>query len=122
MLVKINDTDITQYILSETYDMNQSDVYVEWTDANYIDHRNIVRTRVEGKFEVKFLLQRNYDSFVELINSNKTVGGYIPLTVYVNNQVTTKKIDAFCEFKPIILKDYGDGKIYKSFKIEVKER
>ena len=42
-------TDLTPAVDVQHYDVNVNDVYTAWTDANWIEHRDKVRTRIEGR-------------------------------------------------------------------------
>ena len=122
MLASINGTDITQYVLSESYKINQKDEYNEWTDANRVNHRDIIRTRVEGAFELQFKIgdEIPYNNFVALIKDN-TVSGVLPITVFVNNVNETKEINVFYEYLPVMVKNVRSNKYYKSFKLSLEE-
>lgn len=122
MLASINGTDITQYVLSESYKINQKNEYNEWTDANRVNHRDIIRTRVEGAFELQFKIgdEIPYNNFVALIKDN-TVSGVLPITVFVNNINETKEINVFYEYLPVMVKNVRSNKYYKSFKLSLEE-
>lgn len=121
-LASINGTDISQYILSESYSINQKDEYNEWTDANRVNHRDIIRTRVSGKFELQFPVcnEQLYTDFVTLLSDN-TVSGILPITVFVNNINETKEINVFYEYLPVMVKNVRSNKYYKSFELSLEE-
>ena len=122
MLASINGTDITQYILAESYNVNQKNEFNEWTDANKVNHHDIIRTRVSGEFELQFKIgdETPYNNFVTLIKNN-TVSGVLPITVFVNNINETKAINAFYEYLPVMVKNVRSNKMYKSFKLSLEE-
>lgn len=122
MLASINGTDITQYILSESYNVNQKNEFNEWTDANRVNHRDIIRTRVLGEFELQFKVgdETPYNNFVTLLKDN-TSSGVLHITVFVNNINETKEINVFYEYLPILAKNVRSNKYYKSFKLSLEE-
>ena len=121
-LASINGTDITQYILSESYNINQKNEYNEWTDANRVNHRDIIRTRISGEFELQFPIgnEQLYTDFVTLLSAN-TASGVLPITVFVNNINETREINAFYEYLPVMVKNVRSNKYYKSFKLSLEE-
>ena len=121
-LASINETDITQYILSESYNVNQKNEYNEWTDANRVNHRDIIRTRVSGEFELQFKIgdETPYNNFVTLLKDN-TASGVLPITVFVNNINERKTINVFYEYLPVMVKNVRSNKTYKSFKLALEE-
>ena len=48
ILFKIDSTDLTEWEDKEQHSVNQEEVYASWTDGNYIEHREVVRTRISG--------------------------------------------------------------------------
>lgn len=122
MLVKINDTDITKYILASSYKVNSYPIYTEWTDANYVRHRELHRYQVKGSFEMKFPSDggTEYENFVHLLKNN-SVGDSAVLFVYVNNICESKSVDAFYEMRPII-KKAAQGRNFESFVFNLEEK
>lgn len=101
-LFKINTTDISDRIESGSYNVNENDVYNTWTDANGIVHRDILRTRVSGTFNVLFRTKDEYENFVELIKNNKVTAGYVPnCSVVTNNTNKTINGNYYIEYSPI---------------------
>ena len=121
-MASINGTDITQYILSESYNINQKNEYNEWTDANRVNHRDIIRTRISGEFELQFKIgdETPYNNFVTLLKDN-TASGVLPIAVFVNNINESKTINVFYEYLPVMAKNVRSNKTYKSFKLSLEE-
>ena len=120
MLVKIGDTDISKHILTGSYDVNASDVYHEWTDANQVRHHDVVRKRVAGRFSLKFLGESGYAAFVELVKSCKTVENTLPVSLYVVNENEQKETYVFFKMGPKVQRNYKE-KTFTSFTFEVTE-
>ena len=124
LLVSINGIDLTPHIIAESYDINSYEEYaLEWTDANGVSHKHLLREKVKGKFTMKFLYDGgvSYKNFVNLIASNK-VENRINIELYVNNLDKTKQINAYITFNPIVERSLTSGKRYKKFNVEVEER
>jgi len=121
MLVKIGITDITKHILSESYDVNAEDIFKEWTDANKVTHRNIIRQKISGSFELKFNTQEEYSAFCELIRKSRTAQYLLPMTLYVINEDKEKEVNVFYKYEPKLIKNRVTGKVYKKFKFEVEQ-
>ena len=121
MLASINGIDITKYIIASTYNVNNIDDYVEWKDAWHKKHRNIIRGRVSGSFDLKFLKgTTDYSDFVALIENSKVYGS-LTMTVYVSNKNMEKSIDAYCDFAPTVRKSF-DEKTHEQFTFVLEER
>lgn len=121
MLVKIANTDITKYILSSTYDVNEENVIKEWTDANYVTHRNVIRQKVLGSFDLKFNKEEEYSAFCALIRERCTAEYLLPVTLYVVNKNEERDTQVFFEYQPKLVKNLSSGKSYKEFTFEVEE-
>lgn len=113
-LFKVDSTDYTNNIINESYEVQDNDVYQSWTDANFITHREKVRTKVEGKFTMRFRSLSTYQNFVTYMASKKTTGSYYPCSVYCNNTRTKKTVNLFVTWapkaiqRPDMVMDYGE--------------
>ena len=121
-LFDINGTDFTTFITAPSYKVNSLDVYEEWTDANKITHRDVVRTRVSGGFTLKFETKQEYDSFFTIYNTNKAPGGYITATLFINNLGTSLTKNVFLEMEPANTIPFFGAKSYDGFEVTVRER
>ena len=121
MLASINGVDITKHILASTYDVNNEEIYNEWEDGYYIKHRDYLRDKVTGAFNLKFLKgTTDYVDFISLIEGAKR-NGIIPMKVFVSNLNTEKTIDAYYSFRPVVRKNFAD-KVYDQFTFYLEER
>lgn len=121
MLAKIGTTDITRHILSGTYAVNEENIFHEWIDANKVTHRDIIRQKVSGSFELKFNTEEEYAAFCELIKTNSTTAHLLPMTLYIANTDTEKEINVFYRYEAKVMKSRSAGKTYKTFKFEVEQ-
>ena len=121
MLLTINSVDFTPYIISKTYEVNKQDTYESWTDANGILHRSIYRTHISGDFDMKFIDRTKYNAFLTALSAVKT-DGYYPVTVYVNNTLSTETINAFITIKPAMSAQYANYPEMEQFSVEVMQR
>ena len=121
-LFEVNGVDLTKHITVPSYVMNRKDVYKEWEDADHITHRNIFRSRIEGKFTLKFREKDVYYNFLELIKNNKTAEGYIPVLLYVNNLHEVVSANVFLEFSPANTVPLFKRGTYSGFEVKVVER
>ena len=95
ILFKINTTDLTKYEDKEKHKVNREDLYSAWTDGNWIEHREIVRTRVSGSVFLSFPRAADYGNFITLLSTARDANGYYPVTVWCSNTNTTETINAF---------------------------
>ena len=96
-LFTINTTDLTSYEDMEKHSVNRTDVFDTWTDGNWIEHRNLSRTRISGTVVLKFKSPTEYSTFLGLLTSERTSDGYYPVTVYCSNTGTSETINAFLD-------------------------
>lgn len=99
-LIIINGNDISARIASGSYQINESDVYASWTDANGIPHRDVLRQSVSGSFDILFRTKKEYDEFVSHIEESKQPGGYCLCLVAVNNTNKMVRGNFFIDFAP----------------------
>lgn len=96
-LFKISSTDLTKYEYTPSHDVNKVDVYEEWTDGNWITHREIARTRISGKVELRFKRETDFANFISLLSSARNANGYYPITVWCSNSNSSETINAFLD-------------------------
>ena len=89
--------DLSDFADIQNYDVNQVEIYQDWTDGNWIDHREIVRTRIQGTVTLGFKKTSDWNAFISLLNATRDAAGYFPVTVWVNNTATNESIDAFLD-------------------------
>ena len=95
-LVTVNGVNITPYINRKTYKMNSKDIYETWDNANFVETRIFVRTRISGQFEVAVYGRNSidYDAFMEIWD-NAVEDGIVTLGVYVQNTGKFEAIEAY---------------------------
>lgn len=120
-LFNINGTDLTRFIMVPSYKVNEFNIGEEWTDANESDHRDIVRTRVQGSFTLKFHTEDEYWDFMDLVNNNKTSGDYLLVTLFLNNKNKVVSKNIFIDFEAANTLPYFGIKEYSGFDVTIKE-
>ena len=124
MQVVVNDTDITNYIVEGTYKMEAQDSYESWKDANGVEHRIIITSKVSGSFDL--VCSNRSDSitlpdFLALWNG-AVDNGVVTVGVYVINQGELKAIDAYHEISSKEHIRSGDGSLIDVLTINISER
>ena len=122
-LFVINTTDFSSGIVDGSYNVSNEEVYREIEDANYKTHRKYLRDRIQGSFKIFFRTMAEYETFTGTIAAVKSqTDATVPVTVYDTKSGTTKNINAFLDFKPVIALDGLLRPFMKPFEITIKER
>lgn len=122
-LVKINTTDISDYIVRDTYAVTRDAVYKEYEDANGVTHRRHIRYKVKGKFQMYFPDLTTYATFKSLIDTNKSVTNYsIPCSVYDNLSGEYYSINAFIDYTPTLKRKASMTEYFDKFDVNIEER
>ena len=122
MFFKIGSTDLSQYADIQNYNINEVDVFQSWTDGNWIDHRDVVRTRITGTVLLGFKTAASWSAFQTLLASQRNAAGYYPVTLYVNNTGTTETIDAFLDMTNATKWDLVNDRFWRVQTVKVTER
>lgn len=122
MFFKIGSTDLSQYADIQNYNINEVDVFQSWTDGNWIDHRDMVRTRITGTVLLGFKTAASWSAFQTLLSSQRNAAGYYPVTLYVNNTGTTETIDAFLDMTNATKWDLVNDRFWRVQTVTVTER
>lgn len=119
---KLGSTDLSPAADIQNWNVNQVDVWQEWTDGNWIDHREIVRQRVEGSFKLGFKTAAAWNDFTALLDAARNVAGYYALQVYVNNTASTETVDAFLEISAANKWDLVNSRFWRVVDVKLTER
>lgn len=96
-LFTISSTDLTKWEDTTKHKVNRDDVYTTWTDGNWIDHREIVRTRVTGTVVLRFSKEADFASFMSLMTSARDANGYYSVTVWCSNTNSVEMVNVFLD-------------------------
>lgn len=114
--------DLSAFADIQNYNVNKADVYQDWTDGNWISHREIVRTRISGTVTLGFKTATDWNAFISLLNSTRTAAGYFPVTVWVNNTGASESIDAFLDLAGTGKWDLANNRFWRVITISVTQR
>lgn len=95
IIFKIGNTDLTAFVDKTAHSANKAEESSSWTDGNWIDHVETVRTRVTGSDTLKFKRKTDFDTFFALLTSERNANHYYPITVWVDNTQTSETVNAF---------------------------
>ena len=122
VLLKIGNTDITEWLDRQNCTINRADVYESWEDGNGKRHRNISRTRITGKATVGFEKAADFSAFCSLIESERQADGYFSVTAYVNNTGTTETFQAFLDITASAKWDWLNERQWQVMTLNITQR
>ena len=123
-LFVVNNKDFTHHITVPSYKVNKNQTYEEWTDSNYVTHREITRTKVSGNFKLLYDEIVELDEFFDTIEALKAASddGSIEATVYLNNLHTTETVHVFVSYSPSNEKPFFQRQKVSGFEVTIEER
>jgi hypothetical protein len=123
MVFAIGANDYSAKVLMDTYDVNQTDVYTQWEDANGRTHRDVYRKKVVGSFDMQISDIAEYSAFVADVQNNTQNGGYVSCRIAINN-LNTEGVqkDLFVSYTTIRTRNSNYTKGYLAFTVEIEER
>lgn len=123
-LAVVNSTDITDYIIKDTYEVNSEPVYTSWEDANFVEHRVYVRDKVRGSFEVITFGTTPRTALVAFLDILKaaTSNNVLTIGLYVENEGTFQALNCFYTVESTQHSVTDDGRYVDRAKISIEER
>lgn len=118
-LFVIGSTDLTPWEQTDKHDVNRDDVYEEWTDGNWIDHRVIARTRISGKVILSFSRPADWTAFLSLMTTAKDPDGFYSIRVYCSNTGTTESINAYLTIDGVTKWDLTTPRMHQTVTINI---
>jgi hypothetical protein len=120
-LFVLDGTDYTNNIINDTYDVNNNDVEETWTDGNYVEHFEVVRTRLEGRFTLRFRSLASYEAFVADYASKKQADGLCSCKLWSNKTLAHKTGNVKLTFAPVPMQKSNLVMDYHEFNVTVRE-
>lgn len=114
--------DMTGKMDIQGYGLNRADVYQTWTDGNWLDHRDVVRTRISGAVKLGFSSEADYRSFLENLAAAATADGSVHVKAYVNNVRTVCDFYAFIDTAGAGKWDLTNSRQWQAVTLTVSER
>ena len=120
----IGQTNISAYIVHDSYKMDSAAQYESWKDGNYVEHRIIVTEKVKGSFNV--VCSNNTGSitladFMDIITTADD-NGVLTCNVYVTNKGASEAIDAYYTIENTSHTMKADGTFVDVLKVTLEER
>lgn len=121
-LATVNNTDITKYIIKDTYKVNSEPVYESWLDGNFREHRIYTRERVEGSFDVIFFDDDNgaYQDFLTLLDS-ATTNNLLTIGLFVLDKCSFEALQVYYNITAEQHAETTDGRMVNKMTIEIEE-
>lgn len=97
IFLQIGSTDLSPAADIQSYEMNSQDVYETWTDANWLDHRVIVRQRISGKVKLGYSSAAAFTALQTLLAAARQADGSYTVTAYVQNTGAMATFDCYID-------------------------
>lgn len=114
--------DMTGYADIQNLALNREDVFQSWTDGNWTDHRDVVRTRIRGTVTLGFRSETTYHSFLSGLAGAKLADGTVRLQAYVNNVQTVCSFYAFVDTAGAGRWDLVNARQWQTLTLNISER
>ena len=114
--------DLTDAVDIQNFDVNEEPVYTSWTDINGTEHRDYIRTRIEGRFTLGFSDATAFASAVSTIQTALATTGHAQIQIFVNNDGTTHIADCYLEITGAAKWDFTNLRQWQTLEVRVFER
>lgn len=122
VLFKINTTDLTQWVDRENFNCNKTDVFQDWTDGNWVSHRDVVRTQITGSLNLRFPKEADFTAFKTLLSTARNANGYYPITIWCSTTQAEETINAFLDISAVTRWDVTCPRVWRGVTVAVTER
>lgn len=122
--VIVNNTDITNYIVAGSYNVNQEQESESWKDGNKREHRVIVTRKVNGSFQVVCSNKNRSISLTDFLAlwNNAVVNEVATIGVRVLNTGAFEAIECYFAIKNVQHDLSADGTFVDVLEITITER
>lgn len=118
----VYNTNLTDYIVPDSYEVYEEDVYKSWEDGNMVEHRVQIAKKVKGKFKIRCSEDTlPLSQFLDKWNHTIT-NGYAQIGVYVINKDSFQAVQCYYAIRPAQhVKSIG-GQLYDVLEVEITQR
>lgn len=122
ILATIGTTNITKYIIKNSYEINSEPVFESWQDGNFREHRIYTRDRIKGEFEVIFFDTDNgaYQDFLTLL-SGATNNHLTTMGLFVLNTSSFEALQAYVKITSKQHAETTDGRMVNKMTLTIEE-
>ncbi len=100
IMFKVGNTDFSDKVIGEKYEVKSEPQFKAWTDANGNEHRSVFRTQISGSFSMLFETIDLYKSFCQVLAANQQNDTSYLCTVFDNMTDTEVGSYFFIEYTP----------------------
>lgn len=122
IMFKLGAHDYSDHVIAGSYQVNQQDVYKSWNDITGVEHREPIRTKLVGSFDMYFKNIEEYDEFQAVLKNAKQPDTSFRIAICDNTSNQLKVIDAYLTFQLTRNRDGFWNDKYERFKVNVQEK
>lgn len=123
-IFKLNTVDYSSHVVAESYAVNFVDVYDEWTDGGQIKHKDVIRRKLSGTFQMYFKTTDSLQTFLTALANCKTTSNTYPVVLKANNDTVASlqsSKNVFLDFVPVRKRDAKGSDVFDVFEVTVEE-
>lgn len=123
-IFKLNTVDYSSHVVAESYAVNYIDIYDEWTDGGQIKHKDVIRRKLSGTFQMYFKSDTDLQTFLTALTNCKTTSNTYPVTMKANNDTVASlqsSKNVFLDFAPVRKRDATWADTFEVFDVTVEE-
>lgn len=97
----VANTNLTAYIVDGSYDIQTEDKYDSWDDANKVEHRVIITSKVSGSFQIACSNRANSITLSDFMSlwESAVDNGVVTLGLYVPSRNSFEALNCYFEIK-----------------------
>lgn len=120
----VSNTNLTPYIVDGSYDIQTENKYESWNDANMVEHRVIIATKVFGSFQIVCSNRANSITLADFLTlwEDAVDNGVVMIGLYVPSRDSFEALNCYYEIKSSDHILSADGNFIDVLTIEIKER
>ena len=123
VIFKLDTTDWSWCVVADSYNVNYENVYNEWIDGGQVKHRDVIRRRLVGTFQMHFPTESDLQDFIFNLNmieeENHT---YLVYLKNNNNDIEyLTSTYVFLDFKPVRRRSPSGEDAFDTFEVSIEE-
>ena len=122
VIFKLNNIDFSGNVVANDYNVNYENVFQEWIDGGQVKHKDIIRRRLVGSFQMYFEDTTSLEVFLTALSTSKTNASTYPVNLKANNEGVgvLRSAYVFIDLKPVRRRRNNDD-AFDVFEVTIEE-
>lgn len=117
------DVDWSAHVVAESYAVNYVSIFDEWVDAGQKKHKDVIRRKLQGTFQMYFADGDELQAFLTAWKNCRTADSTYPVSLKANNDDVAVRTGhhVYMDFAPVRKRNAAFDDTFEIFEVTIEE-